>query len=168
MKEAVTKGGFGKEVLKLLASVALCFGISGIGAIFSTNKNITGWYAELQKPAFTPPDWVFGPVWICLYLMLGVSAYLVWRKGWKETKVKTALCIFVIQLLLNAAWTPVFFGFHLIGTAFIEIILLMLAIIATIIAFKRVSRRSAILLMPYLIWVGFATVLNGTIWYLNH
>ena len=153
------------KVFKFIASLAVCFGASGIGAM--ADDSISNWYAGLQKPNITPPDWVFGPVWTILYLLMGISVFIVWNKGLDYPKVKQALGLFVIQLCLNAAWTPLFFGLHLILAALIEIVLLWLAILATFLVFKRISVRAGMLLLPYLIWVGYAVILNGSIWYLN-
>lgn len=115
-----------KQILKFVVALAVCFGVSGFGAIFTTQESITNWYAQLQKPVFTPPDWVFGPVWTILYLLMAISVFLVWNKGLNYPKVKKAIGLFLIQLALNGIWTPLFFGFHLITAAFIEIILLWL------------------------------------------
>jgi tryptophan-rich sensory protein len=155
------------KVFKFIAALAVCFAASGIGAIFMADDSISNWYAGLQKPNITPPDWVFGPVWTTLYLLMGISVFIVWNKGLDEPKVKQALGLFLIQLFLNTAWTPLFFGLHLILAALIEIMLLWLAILATFLAFKRISVLSGMLLLPYLIWVGYAVILNGSIWYLN-
>ena len=155
------------KVFKFIASLAVCFGASGIGAIFMADDSISNWYAGLQKPNITPPDWVFGPVWTILYLLMGISLFIVWNKGLDKPKVKQALGLFLIQLFLNAAWTPLFFGLHLILAALIEIMLLWLAILATFLVFKQISARAGMLLLPYLIWVGYAVILNGSIWYLN-
>ncbi len=155
-----------KQILKFIAALAVCFGVSGFGAVFTTNGS-TSWYAQLEKPFFTPPDWVFGPVWTILYLLMAISAFLIWNKGLNYPKVKPALGLFLIQLALNAIWTPLFFGSHLILAAFIEIILLWLAIFATILVFKRISLLAAALLVPYLIWVSYAAILNGSIYFLN-
>jgi tryptophan-rich sensory protein len=156
-----------KQILKFVVSLAICFGVSGASALFTTQNSITSWYGQLTKPFFTPPDWIFGPVWTILYLLMAISFFIVWNKGVNYPKVKQAIGCFLIQLALNAAWTPLFFGFHLILTAFIEIVILWLAILITFYAFKRVSTYAAILLIPYLAWVGFAVILNGSIWYLN-
>jgi len=155
------------QVFKFIAALAVCFGASGIGAIFMKDESISNWYAQLQKPNITPPDWVFGPVWTILYLLMGISVFIIWNKGLDYPKVKQALVLFLIQLALNAAWTPLFFGLHLILPALIEIMLLWLAILATLSAFKRISPRASMLLLPYLIWVGYAVILNGSICYLN-
>jgi len=156
-----------KQLVKFIVALLVCFGASGFGAIFMTQDSIDNWYAQLQKPSFTPPDWVFGPAWIILYLLMAISVFLVWKKGMDYPKVKQSLGLFLVQLALNSIWTPLFFGFHLILSAFIEIIILWFAILATMLAFKRISLSASILLIPYLIWVGFATILNGSIWYLN-
>jgi tryptophan-rich sensory protein len=155
------------QVFKFIVALAACFGASGLGAIFMTQDSITNWYAQLQKPSFTPPDWVFGPAWTILYLLMAISVFLVWDKGLDYPKVKQSIVLFLIQLALNAIWTPLFFGFHLILPAFIEIIILWLAVLVTMLAFKQISLPASILLIPYLIWVGYATILNGSIWYLN-
>lgn len=124
------------------------------------------WYASLRKPAWNPPGWIFGPVWTALYTMMAVAAWMVWRHG-GFTAQRRPLALFLLQLALNAAWTPLFFGWHRPGLAFAEIVLLWLAIAATLVAFRPVSRAAAWLLAPYLAWVSFATVLNLTLWRLN-
>jgi tryptophan-rich sensory protein len=156
-----------RQILKFLVALIVCFGVSAASAIFTSKDSLTNWYAQLQKPSFTPPDWVFGPAWTILYLLMAISVFLVWNKGLDYPKVKQSLVLFLIQLALNAIWTPLFFGFHLILPAFIDIIVLWFAILATILVFKRISLHASIILIPYLIWVGYATVLNGSIWYLN-
>jgi translocator protein len=156
-----------KQILKFFVALAICFGASSLGALLMTRDSVNTWYAQLQKPGFTPPDWVFGPAWTVLYLLMAISVFLIWNKGLDHPKVKQSIGLFLIQLVLNAIWTPLFFGFHLIFPAFIDIIILWLAILATILAFRRISLLASILLLPYLIWVGYATVLNGSIWYLN-
>jgi tryptophan-rich sensory protein len=155
------------QVFKFIVALAVCFSASGLGALFMAGDSLNTWYAQLQKPSFTPPDWVFGPAWTILYLLMAISVFLIWNKGLDYPKVKQSIGLFLIQLALNAIWTPLFFGFHLILPAFIEIIILWFAILVTILAFKRISLRASILLIPYLIWVGYATILNGSMWYLN-
>ncbi len=124
------------------------------------------WYAALNKPAWSPPAWLFGPVWTLLYVLMAVAAWLVWREGgW--AKQRRALTLYCVQLVLNAAWTPLFFGLRQPGWALLEIILLWVAILATLLAFKPVRPLAAWLLAPYLAWVSFATVLNFTLWRLN-
>jgi len=123
-------------------------------------------YGALVQPAWAPPSWLFGPVWTVLYIAIAVAGWLVWREaGWSGAR--TALTAFAVQLVLNALWTPLFFGAGLFGVAFVEIVLLWLAIVATIVLFARVSRTAALLLVPYLAWVTFASALNLAIWVLN-
>lgn len=124
------------------------------------------WYATLRKPSWNPPAWVFGPVWTALYTMMAVAAWLVWRRGgWAAQR--RPLALFLVQLALNAGWTPLFFGLKSPGLALAEIGLLWLAIVGTLIAFARVSRAAAWLLAPYLAWVSFAAALNFALWRLN-
>lgn len=151
---------------KLLFMIVLAEGAGVLGAAF-TSPAIPGWYAGLAKPALTPPGAVFGPVWTILYLLMGIAAFLVWRKGARTSFVRTALACYGIQLVLNVAWSAVFFGMHDPFGAFLTIILLWLAILATMIAFARVSRAACWLLVPYLAWVSFAAYLNWGIFMLN-
>lgn len=151
---------------KLIIAVLACQLAGGIGAVV-TAPAITGWYATLKKPALNPPGWVFGPVWITLYFLMGVAAFLIWRKGLDVKGVRAALGIFIIQLVLNSTWSLVFFGLHNPGLALVNIALLWLAIVATIVAFFRLDRRAAYPLIPYLLWVSFASYLNYAIWSLN-
>ncbi len=137
-----------------------------IGSVFTTSS-ITGWYSTLTKPALNPPAWVFGPVWTTLFALMGISAFLIWKKGLDRKDVKIALGIFLGQLVLNTLWSIIFFGLHSPGGALIEIIFLWLAILATIIVFAKISRPSAWLLLPYILWVSFAGYLNFNIWTLN-
>lgn len=156
-----------RHSLALLGWVVLCEAAGVIGALF-TAPAIPGWYAALAKPAFSPPPWVFGPVWTTLYLLMGVAAWMVWRdKRAVPTMRRRALTLFALQLALNALWSPVFFGLHNLAGAFALIVLLWLAIIATFAAFARVSRSAAWLLAPYLAWVTFATYLTYALWSLN-
>jgi len=147
------------------AFVAACFVVAGMGSAFTTTGP-GAWYATLQKPAFTPPGWLFGPVWTCLYLCMGLAAWLVWRKaGFRRGALPIGL--FAAQLVLNAAWTPLFFGLQNPGAAFADIVALWLAIVLTTWAFFKVSRTAGWLMAPYLAWVSFAAVLNLSIWRLN-
>lgn len=148
--------------LALAGWVLLCFAAASLGGLFMPGA----WFAALKKPAWNPPGWVFGPVWSVLYTMMAVSAWLVWQRGGFAAQ-RRPLRLFLAQLALNAAWTPLFFGLHRPGVALAEIILLWLAIAWTIVAFWPVQRSAAWLLTPYLAWVSFATVLNGTLWWLN-
>lgn len=146
----------------LLGWLALVFAASLTGVFVATD----GWYAELNKPSWNPPNWIFGPVWTALYIMMAVAAWRVWlRGGWNAQR--TPLRLFLIQWALNALWTPLFFGFHLLGWAFVEILVLLVFILLTIRAFRPVDRIAGLLLVPYAAWVGFASVLNFTIWRLN-
>jgi len=124
------------------------------------------WYASLNKPSWNPPSWVFGPVWTLLYLLMAVAAWLVWRRGGWSAR-RAALTLYLVQLGLTAAWSPAFFGVQNPARALAVILALLTAIVATLLAFRPVSRTAALLLVPYLLWVNFATVLNLTLWYLN-
>ena len=147
-----------------MAAIALCELVGVAGSIF-TAPAISGWYAALVKPALNPPGWVFGPVWAVLYLLMGISLWLVWESG--SAHRNKALWLFAAQLLLNAVWTPVFFGANSIGGALAILVLLWAAIVLTIFIFTKVSRPAAWLLVPYILWVSFALYLNFSIWTLN-
>ncbi len=142
----------------LVGFIVVCQLAGATGALVTD----AGWYLALDRPSWAPPGWVFGPVWITLYTMMGVAAWLVWRS--RSLTRRKALGWFVVQLVLNAAWTPVFFGARSIGGGLIVISLLLVAIIATISAYQHVSRVAAALMLPYLAWVGFATALNAALW----
>jgi tryptophan-rich sensory protein len=152
--------------LKLIIAVATPLIIGGIGSAF-TMPSITTWYSTLAKPALNPPNWIFGPVWTTLYILMGVAAFLIWRKGLKRKGVKAALAIFVFQLFLNSFWSLLFFGIHNPAAAFTEILSLWFAIMALILAAYQVSRPAAYLLVPYILWVSFASYLNYAIWQLS-
>ncbi len=154
------------EFVQLAISLVICLGAGFVGSFF-TSGAIPTWYAALNKPPFNPPNWVFAPVWTILYILMGIAAFLVWRRGLSGEGVKLALLFFAIQLALNVAWSVLFFGFHSPRSAFFEIVILWLAIALTIVAFFRVSRPAAWLLVPYLLWVSFASVLNFAVWRLN-
>jgi tryptophan-rich sensory protein len=149
----------------LLGFLALCFVVAAIGSLL-TFPSIPTWYANLNKPSWNPPNSVFGPVWTTLFAMMAVSAWLVWReRGHKP--VSWPLTLFGLQLILNAAWSGLFFALHSPGTALVDIILLWLAILACLIAFARVKPLAAALLLPYLLWVSYAFTLNLAIWRIN-
>ena len=154
------------HIIKLVISIALCQLAGVIGGLF-TSRSVTTWYPTLKKPSFNPPDWVFGPVWISLYFLMGVSAYLVWRKGLAEDGVRVALAVFLAQLVLNSAWSVAFFGLRSPLSGVVVIAFLWIAIVATMILFSRVSTAAVILLVPYVVWVSFAAVLNTSIYVLN-
>jgi len=146
----------------LFVWLLVCFAVPALSAPFSPGT----WYAGLEKPSWNPPGWLFGPVWMALYSLMGVAVWTVWRRGGFLAN-RTPLLLFLGQLVLNALWTPFFFGFHNPGLALIDILLLWFAIIATLLAFSRVHRLAGALLVPYLAWVSFASLLNFTIWRLN-
>ncbi len=154
------------DFLKLLASIALPLLVGTIGSYF-TAPAIPEWYAGLNKPALNPPNWVFAPAWTTLYILMGVSLFLIWRKGIREKRIKMAVFVFITQLVLNATWSIAFFGAQNPGLALINIILLWIGIICTIILFYKIFRVAAYLLIPYLLWTSFATYLNYSILILN-
>ena len=155
-----------KKIYKLIISLLVPQLAGGIGSIFTVGS-VNDWYPVLVKPALNPPAWVFGPVWTALFALMGIAAFLVWKKGLERRDVKIALGIFVFQLALNTLWSIIFFGLHSPGGALIEIVFLWLAILATIIAFAKISKPAAWLLAPYILWVSFAAYLNWSIWMLN-
>ncbi len=154
------------KILKLIASILICQGVGSIGALF-TSPAISTWYTTIQKPSFNPPNWIFAPVWTLLFLMMGISLYFVWSKGWEDKKIKIAVFIFSAQIALNIFWSLLFFGLQSPFYAFIEIIILWLAILLTIISFYKISKIATYLLLPYILWVSFAAVLNFSILILN-
>lgn len=154
------------DFIKLIISIVACQAAGVIGSVFTTSS-IPTWYAALTKPSFNPPNWVFAPVWTTLFLLMGVSLYLVWQAGFEKPEVKIAIYIFSIQLILNIAWSLLFFGLKIPLIAFIEIIVLWIAILFTIIKFYNISIIASLLLVPYLFWVSFAAVLNFFLWRLN-
>ncbi len=152
--------------IKLIIAIAVSQLAGIIGSLF-TARAIAGWYTTVAKPAFSPPAWVFGPVWTTLFVLMGVAAFLVWKRGLDRRDVRIALGIFIGQLVLNTLWSIIFFGLHSPGGALIEIVFLWLAILATIVAFAKISRPATWLLAPYILWVSFAGYLNYSIWILN-
>jgi len=140
----------------------LCLGTGGWGSL-ATMPEIDTWYRTIAKPAWTPADWIFGPVWTALYILMAIAAWLVWKPAGFRAAT-TELLLFAVQLILNVAWSWIFFGLHRPGWALGEIVVLWLAIGATMVAFSRRSRVAAWLLAPYLAWVSFAVILNATIW----
>jgi benzodiazapine receptor len=148
--------------LWLAAFVCVAEAAGLIGTLFL--GNIDTWYATLNKPFFSAPNWVFGPVWTILYALMGIAAFLVWRA---QNKNQTALRLYWIQLALNAIWVPLFFGLRSLSLSLLDIVALLILIVATIIAFARVRTAAAFLLAPYLLWVLFATALNFVLWQMN-
>ena len=151
-----------RQGLVLLGFIAACLALGALGAAV-TAPAIPTWYATLAKPSFNPPNWIFAPVWTALYILMAMAAWLVWRSG----KAGAALGLFALQLALNAAWSLLFFGLHRIDLALVDIVLLLAAIVATALAFRARSAVAALLLLPYLAWACFATVLNFAIWRMN-
>jgi len=156
----------GKIFLKLVFSLLICQLAGFVGSLF-TSPAIPGWYQTLEKPFFTPPSWLFAPAWITLYLLMGIALFLVLRKGLKKKGIKIALIFFFIQLFLNSLWSIIFFGLKSPFWAFMEIIILWLFILLTIIKFFKISKASGWLMIPYILWVTFASILNFSIFYLN-
>ena len=154
------------KAIRFFFAIIVCQ-LTGLIGSFFTGPAITTWYAGLAKPSFTPPNWLFAPVWISLYFLMGIALYIIIREDCKEKKIKNALYIFAIQLVLNASWSIIFFGLNTIFIALIEITILWIAILLTIIFFYKISKTASILLLPYLAWVSFAVALNFSIWQLN-
>ncbi len=156
----------GIDLVKLIACLVLCQLAGAVGSL-ATMRAIPTWYAGINKPSLRPPDWVFGPVWFFLYLLMGIALFLVFRKGFSTPAIKTAVMVFAVQLFLNTIWSFLFFGLRSPLLGLIDIGLLWTAIVLTIWFFAGVSKPSAILLVPYILWVSFAVVLNFRIWQLN-
>lgn len=156
----------GKDIYRLVVSIVACQSAGLIGSIF-TMSAIPTWYATLQKPSFTPPNWLFAPAWVTLYILMGISAFLIWRRGLDDRRTRMALIVFLIQLILNALWSIAFFGLESPLYGVIVIVALWVAILVTLLRFFRISRVAGILLIPYILWVSFASALNMAIFVLN-
>jgi len=154
------------SIVKLVVSILASFAAAGVGSLF-TFRAIPSWYAGLKKPRYTPPNWAFGPVWTVLYVLMGVSVFLVWQKGLANPGVMLAFTLFWVQLVFNAMWSVVFFGRKSQGGGIMVIVVLWLLILATMIASFRVSVWAGALLVPYIVWVSVASYLNVGIWVLN-
>jgi translocator protein len=154
------------NVVKLILALAasLCAGL--IGSMFTTSK-IPTWYAALQKPSFTPPNWLFAPAWTVLYILMGIAAFLVWKKGLNNTDVRKALILFLVQLVLNALWSVVFFGMQSTYGGVVVIVILWVAILMTLLQFFKISKAAGGLMIPYILWVTYAASLNISIWIMN-
>ena len=152
-----------ESILAFAGFLIICLGVGGVAG-YATLPEIAGWHSTLNKPNFNPPNWIFGPIWTLLYILMAISAWLMWQRG---GLMQPALGFFAVQLIFNFAWSFIFFRAHLIGWALVDICLLWLAIVATIFSFVQVSAIAAWLLIPYLAWVSFATLLNASIWRLN-
>ena len=149
--------------MALVVALAVCLGVSAIGGLF-TSTSVGTWYQTLERPSWTPPGWLFGPVWITLYAAMAVAAWDVWRSPGPTGR---ALALFAAQLVANAAWSGLFFGLRDPALALVDIVLLDALIVATTIAFWSHRRRAGAMLIPYLLWTSFATCLNASIWWLN-
>jgi benzodiazapine receptor len=155
-----------RDVVVLVISILICQCAGFVGSFF-TRPSIPAWYTTLERPVFTPPNWIFSPVWITLFLLMGISLFLIWRRGLAGKKVRVALSFFGVQLLLNILWSVLFFGLRSPLAGFIDIVVLWVAIVLTIFYFFKISKVAAILLLPYIVWVSFASALNFFIWRLN-
>lgn len=153
------------HIIKLIISILLPLSVGAVAGMF-TSQAVPTWYASLNRPSFSPPNWVFGPVWTSLYILLGISFFLIWKEEASKER-DLAIKVFSIQMLLNFAWSFLFFYFNLIGAALIEIILLWTSIAAMIYLFYKIKPLAAYLNIPYLLWVSFATILNAGYYFLN-
>ncbi len=153
------------DILKLVVSVILCQITGFLGSLFTTPA-IPTWYKTLNKPFFTPPNWIFSPVWISLFILMGISLFFVWRRS-DHPKFKIAFIFFSVQLILNILWSIVFFGLRSPLLGLVDIVLLWIAILMTIQNVSKISKFAGVLLTPYLVWVSFATLLNFSLWILN-
>lgn len=151
-----------RRSLGLVGWLTLCFAAAAFGGFFLPGE----WYAQLQKPSWNPPSWLFGPVWTALYIMMAIAAWLVWQRGGFATQ-RLALSLFLLQLMFNVAWSSLFFGLRNPALAFVDIVLLWVALLATLLSFWQRSRVAGALLIPYLAWVSFASALNFALWRLN-
>ena len=151
---------------KIIIAILICEAAGVIGSFFTTPA-ITTWYSEVRKPTFVPPNWLFAPAWITLFLLMGISAGIIWNRGLENKNIKAALSVFGAQLALNILWSLLFFGLKSPFLAFLEIILLWLAILINIISFCKISKTAGLLLLPYILWVSFAALLNFSVWQLN-
>jgi benzodiazapine receptor len=154
-----------QKIGAFLLSLIIPLAVGGISGFFTVSA-IPGWYQTIQKPSWNPPNWVFGPVWTTLYVLMGIAMYLIWTQPRTEQRQRT-LYLNAAQLILNFFWSLIFFNLHAIGWALIEIIILWVVIVQTMFAYDRIYKPAAWLLLPYIVWVTFATILNGTIWWLN-
>ena len=152
--------------VKLSISILVCLAVGGVSGYFTTSE-ITTWYATLNKPSFNPPNYLFGPVWTTLYILMAISFWLIWKNNTLQVQKNKAILVFGVQLTLNFFWSIIFFNLHQSGYAFADIVLLWIFILLSILSFHPISKTAAYLLIPYLCWVSFAAVLNFSIWRLN-
>ena len=153
------------QFYKLLVSILLPLALGAIAGMF-TSQAIPEWYATLIRPSFNPPNWIFGPVWTTLYILMGISLFLIWKQDVSKQR-NVAILVFLIQLLLNFGWSFIFFYFNMIGFALVEIVLLWSSIIITLILFYKIKPMASYINIPYLLWVTFAAVLNASYYLLN-
>ncbi|NMB92300.1 MAG: tryptophan-rich sensory protein [Parcubacteria group bacterium] len=154
-----------QKIIPLLGFLLITFVAAFIGSSFTT-PNIASWYRTLTKPSFAPPNWLFAPVWTILFVLMAVAAFLVYQKR-EHSEVKGALIFYFVQLILNSLWSIIFFGLHNPQLAFFEIIVLWIFILVTLIKFYKIHRTAGLLLVPYILWVSFASILNCAVWLLN-
>ena len=154
------------NAVRLIVSIVVCECAGIIGSVFTTPA-IPTWYAALEKPVFTPPNWLFAPAWGTLFFLMGVAAFLVWRKGSGKPQVRTALILFLAQLVLNIGWSVAFFGYECPLCGMVVILVLWVAILVTMLKFFRISVAAGALMVPYILWVSFATALNVAVYVLN-
>lgn len=152
--------------VKIIIAIVTCNAIGFLSGM-ATVDSINSWYLQLNKPSFNPPNWIFGPAWTLLYTLMGIAVALIWHKGWVNKVVRNAVYLFIAQLLLNAFWSIVFFGMQSPPLALLVILVLLLLIVSCIIIFRRIDKVASWLLIPYLLWVSFATALNFSIVMLN-
>ncbi len=153
------------QLFKLIVSIILPLSLGSLAGIF-TAQSIPEWYATLRRPSFNPPNWIFGPVWTTLYILMGISFFLIWKQdAGKERNL--AILVFLLQLLLNFSWSFIFFYFNMIGFALVEIILLWISIVIMLVLFYKIKPMAAYINLPYLLWVTFATILNASYYFLN-
>lgn len=155
-----------KSIYKLMISIAIPLAVGGLAGFF-TSSSVSTWFVTLNKPSFNPPSWVFAPVWTVLYVLMGISFYIIWKSHAKLEKRYTGYTYYWLQLTLNFLWSFLFFYFQRPDLALVDIILLFILIASTIFSFRKISKTAAWLLVPYLCWVAFATALNFEIWRLN-
>lgn len=166
MSETSTKSlTLTQDVAGLAVFVGACLAVSGFGGAI-TATSVDTWYQALEKPPYNPPDWVFAPVWLTLYLLMGVSGWRVWRRA-RWSGGRTALTVFAAQLVVNLGWSFLFFGLRQIGLALIEVAILLLVIVLNGVLFWRIDRLAGLLFVPYVLWVAYAAVLNAALWQLN-
>ncbi len=154
------------STLKLIISISICETVGILSALLSINSHNT-WFNKLAKPSWNPPAYLFGPVWALLYLFMGIALWLIWKSDAPYLKKTNAICVFFFQLFFNFCWSILFFRFHSPLLALINILIMIVTIVATIFSFAAINKKASWLLLPYIMWVGFATFLNFTIWVMN-